>query len=403
MESSGTETVANLGARIRGKFAQMSRSDIARVVLFILAARLLLGCLGYLWLAATPTPETVKETKAFSTTPLDKEVDAFRTGDVGWYLDIAEHGYADRPFTADRQENWAFFPLFPIVWRAVSSVAPNEMASGILLSSLFFLLAMVLLYRLLAPDVGHRAAFLTVVIMTVFPASYYATRPGPEALFLLLSIGAFLCARNEHWLATGALGALAALTRPYGLLLIVPLGYMAYRQTRRNARFDVTVLSLTLLPIALVAFMAYLFKLTGNAFAWLDIQRAWGTGVTWPFNGLVAFFSSPSVLDWWGWNLTPISVVATLGAIALVLVAWRCPKVNREYAIWASINVIVLISRDVTEAAPRLILTVFPLMLVAALLLEKRATARTFFIFLCGALQIFFFLALLQGTFWALT
>jgi dolichyl-phosphate-mannose-protein mannosyltransferase len=276
------------------------------------------------------------------------------------------------------------------------------MASGIPLSSLFFLLAMVLLYRLLAPDVGHRAAFLTVVIMTVFPASYYAVRPGPEALFLLLSIGAFLCARNGDWLATGVLGALAALTRPFGVLLIIPLAYMAYRQTRRNGRFDTTILSLTLIPIALVAFMAYLYKLTGNAFAWLDILRAWHTGVTWPFS-LVAFFSGPSVVDWWGWNLTPISVLATLGAVALVLIAWRCPRVNREYVIWASINVIALVSRDVTEAAPRVILTVFPLMLVAALLLEKRATARMFFIYLFGTLQIMFFLAFLQGEFWALT
>jgi hypothetical protein len=102
MRASGTRTVADLGARIRGKFAQMSRSDLARIVLFVLAARLLLACLGYLWLAATPNAETVKEAMAFSSAPYDKEVDAFRKADVNWYLDIAKHGYEERQFTADR-------------------------------------------------------------------------------------------------------------------------------------------------------------------------------------------------------------------------------------------------------------------------------------------------------------
>jgi Gpi18-like mannosyltransferase len=388
-------------SRSRVRLSQLRHSDVARIVAFVIAARVLLLAAGYLWLAATPGP-TVEET-SFTKQPVIREVEAFRTADVSWYLDIARHGYEERSFSDERRANWAFFPLYPVVWAAASTVVPFEMASGILLSTLFFILAMVLLYRLLAPDIGDRAALLTVVFVTVFPASYYALRPGPEALFLLLSVGAFLSARNRIWLAAGSLGALATLTRPQGALLIVPLAYMCYRQVRRTGRFDVSMLSLALIPAALIGFMVYLREVTGNAFAWLDIQRAWRTGLDWPFSDILSFVLHPRVTDWWGWNLTPVSVLATVGAVVLVVLAWRMPKVRPEYAIWASVNVVVLLSRDVTQAAPRFILPIFPLMLVVAVLLERRPAARVFFVYVCGVLQVMFFLAFLQGEYWALT
>ena len=49
------------------------------------------------------------------------------TADVNWYLGIAEHGYEHIPFNADVPRHWAFFPLFPVLWR-LASLVTGELA-----------------------------------------------------------------------------------------------------------------------------------------------------------------------------------------------------------------------------------------------------------------------------------
>src|SRR5690606_18317434 len=63
-------------------------------------------------------------------------------GDAGWYHGIATDGYAQRPFDDSRQENWAFFPLHPLLWRGVSAIIGDSTAATLLWSNLLALLAL---------------------------------------------------------------------------------------------------------------------------------------------------------------------------------------------------------------------------------------------------------------------
>ena len=75
----------------------------------------------------TPSPETEAnwwEPKLELTAPGfgDSLAGLVRLYDASWYATIAEHGYDAGPFDASAQHNWAFFPLHPLIWRAVASV-----------------------------------------------------------------------------------------------------------------------------------------------------------------------------------------------------------------------------------------------------------------------------------------
>ena len=108
--------------------------------------------------------------------------------DCNWYVSIAVHGYERRPFTADRQTNWAFFPLLPLVLRYASRLTGDPQLTGVALSHLFLFVALWLLYKTarlfgLADADADRAVFY----LAAFPVSYFFSLPMTESLFLLLT------------------------------------------------------------------------------------------------------------------------------------------------------------------------------------------------------------------------
>src|SRR5207237_1359990 len=92
--------------------------------------------------------------------------------------------------------------------------------------------AFVLLYRLARVDIGRRAAILTVLLVALSPVGFFLLAPYTEALFLATTVASFWLARTRHpWLA-GIAGGAAGLTRLQGGLLLLPLGYLAWRDLR---------------------------------------------------------------------------------------------------------------------------------------------------------------------------
>ena len=67
---------------------------------------------------------------------------------------------------------------------------------------------------------------VALLLVAFFPAALFFSAVYSESLFLLLSVGAVLAARQGRWAWAGALAALAALTRNSGVLLLVPLALL---------------------------------------------------------------------------------------------------------------------------------------------------------------------------------
>jgi hypothetical protein len=283
-----------------------------------------------------------------------------------WILNIARNGYEKEPFNTNLQHTWAYFPLYPLILRAVGSVTGNLPVTGIVLSSVMLLGALIFLYRtVLAFGYDSSVADRTVFYVAAFPVSYFFSLSQTESLFLLLTVGCFYAARRERWLLAGVCGALASATRFAGVFLIVPLVILYWQSSvaaGRKVRID--ALSLLLVPSGLLAFMLYLRTITGNAFAFSDIQVAWGhnAGVFW--RPLSWYLSDPHQLVW-NWDFRLLNFAAAVTALVAGLILLR----RREWAFGAYtlISILVPLSYQASlQSIARYAMVIFPVFIVLA-------------------------------------
>lgn len=152
-------------------------------------------------------------------------VSPLRLWDGLWYKLIAERGYG----FADA--NAAFWPLFPWLMRLghnVTGWAPETV--GWIIANVSFFGALILLYRLVSLDFDSRVARRTLWAIALFPTALFFSAVYTESLFLMLAVGALLAARRGNWWLAGIVGAFAALTRSYGVLLLIPFAVLFLQQ-----------------------------------------------------------------------------------------------------------------------------------------------------------------------------
>lgn len=226
----------------------------------------------------------------------------------GWiYVDIAQHGYR-------ALGQAAFFPLYPLCIRLLAFCLGGHTALvGLLVANASSLGAYGLLLLVVEREAGPIAARRALLFLLCFPTAFFLAAAYSESLFLLLSLGAFYALRRHAWLAAGALAALATLTRPIGILLLLPLAVEAYPALRLS-RFSSLPRSLgarglahdaatpaedvisprrawgkrisLLLPIfALAGYCGYLALRFGHPLGFLDAEGGtWGRRVSWPWD-----------------------------------------------------------------------------------------------------------------------
>ncbi len=150
--------------------------------------------------------------------------------DAIWYVWISEHGY-------NVLQTTGFFPLYPLLVHAGSwIVGGSAVIAGIAISLIAALVGLAIVHRLTELEFGDLgSASAAVKLMAFAPFAFYLSAVYTEALFLALSAGTFLAARRGRWALAGALGALAAMTRVTGLLLIVPVVMLFLYGPREDA------------------------------------------------------------------------------------------------------------------------------------------------------------------------
>jgi mannosyltransferase PIG-V len=198
--------------------------------------------------------------------------------DSVWYLAIANDGYP-----ADDPRRAAFFPLYPLLVRTANALVREPILAGALVSLVCFAVALVLLHRLTALELGAPAARATVWALALFPASVFFSAVYSEALYLMLSVGCLYAARTGRWGWAGVAGALGAATRSAGVLLVVPLAVVWLARGERRPRGAAAI---ALVPLGLVAFCAALAAGGGDALAPFHAQDTWFRHFAGPFAGV---------------------------------------------------------------------------------------------------------------------
>jgi len=110
---------------------------------------------------------------------------------------------------------------------ALRALIGNELAAALLVANAACLAGFVLLYILLNRLAGSGSARAGVLGLAVFPTAFFLVAPYAEPVFMAFGCAALVAMlAKRHWLAFGA-GLLAALSRPFGVLICLPMAAIA--------------------------------------------------------------------------------------------------------------------------------------------------------------------------------
>ncbi|MGH2640519.1 MAG: mannosyltransferase family protein [Actinomycetota bacterium] len=253
-------------------------------------------------------------------------IDATERQDAVWYLRLADEGWSGEDASA------AFFPLYPLAVRAVAWMLPgDELMAALLVSNLAFLGALLALFALTADAFGERVARRAIVVAAIFPTAFFFLAPYTESLFLFLSLLAFRAARWDRWGHVAVTGALAALTRSVGLLLIPALLVEAFaaRRGRSGSRRAVAGRAAGAAAISLgpLAWFSWWGLAQGNWLAPLDAQALWGRELQPPWVTLThAVDFAWSFRSYWLLDLVLVSIA--IAGLALAVPALRASEIT---------------------------------------------------------------------------
>jgi hypothetical protein len=209
--------------------------------------------------------------------------------DGGWYRLIARWGY--RTHTPGRESPVAFFPGYPLAMRYAGRAIGDTAIAGMVLTALSGLGATLAFWRWCRDRTSARAAATAVLVLLVYPYSYYLYGViYADALFLLATLLAFWSVERDRPLAAGLLGAVATLTRPVGIAVVVGLAVRSLERrgalvrprwlgvpTRLSLRSVRPRDGLVVLAAAgLAAYMWFLWRRFGDPLLFSHVERYWG-------------------------------------------------------------------------------------------------------------------------------
>ena len=198
---------------------------------------------------------------------LSPELFAWANFDGEHYLSIAIYGY--------KALQQVFFPTYPMIISFLAKFFSSDPLSklinstliGLIISNASFLLALLFLYDLLRLDFSKKIAFFTIILLLIFPTSFYFGAVYNEAFFLLVTVLAFLNARKGNWFWASFFGMIASATRLFGIFLFPAFLIEAYLQKKYRGVFWIF-----LVPLGLGLYMYYQYVTVGDPLAFYHLQ-----------------------------------------------------------------------------------------------------------------------------------
>ncbi len=263
------------------------------------------------------------------------------------YLAIARDGY--KPL------EYFFFPVFPLLMRYFSNLG------GLIISNLFFLVALVGLYKLARLDFKEKVVRLTIILLLVFPTSFYFGMYYTESFFLALVVWSFYLFRKRKFLIGSILAALASATKVVGVIMFPPFGLLAY--------------------------IYYLWKTTGDPLIFLHQVSIFGqqrssTLILLPqvFYRYV-FEILPHVSYSYFPNIFTTYLEFACGIVFLFLIIYGFFKLRISYSIYALAAYLIPTLAGSFSSMPRYVLVIFPVFILSASILDKIPKIYRYLIF----------------------
>jgi hypothetical protein len=391
-------------------------SLLSRVLLPYLVSRTLILLLAILleWLLVSGS---VKRYAYLSEAPLSPLSSAF---DANWYGGIASGGYNTSP-DLTQQHNYHFLPLYPSLMRVtgdlvgLGAIDGGYNLAGVVLSHIFFIAALMLLYQLTSQVWKNESlAMRAVWLMCALPWSFVFSMTYTESLFLALTLAALLVAYRAREkpdagqaLLAGLLAMFAALTRQQGILVALAAVWLL-AITPRGVSLAVRIRNALLggapAILAFGAFALYIGVKTGNLLAVIQAKGAWGEG--WVSDLYRVFILPPANPAWSLDFMETIALVTwTVLTIAVVALALSLRR-SSEYRVgglagWAFVGyatasyLLAITNAQANQSWGRYMLVAFPCVWVLGGWLSKETTFLRVVIVSIGFQAVFFAAAII--------
>lgn len=305
--------------------------------------------------------------------------------DAGWYRGIAASGYKFKP---DQPSNAAFFPVYPMLIRAVYVVVGSHsevswFVCGIVVSNAALVAVLAYLFVLVRLEFDEETARRAVLYILIFPTTLFLSAVYAESVFLAFTIGSFYHARKREWWLAGILGCAATMSRPTGIVLLVGLCVEYLLQCEFSWRkVRINILALGLVPLGLAGFFTYLHYAAGTATAATQAQYAWGLRLQGQWRTLAPFFRQGVEV-----HGTTVDLGFTLVFFALViLTAFR---LRASYATYSVAYLIFITMWGSLESVPRYVLGLFPVIILLALIGRNDVFHRSYVPISAGLAALF--------------
>lgn len=316
------------------------------------------------------------------------------------YLLIAANGYT---------QNAGFFPMYPILIFFLTSIIspsaaiypfyPVQYLAVLFVSNLLFLLALIILYKLIRLDHEDEVAVWGIIFILLFPTSFFFASIYSESLFLLLTLLSFYFARTNRWFLASICGGLLTATRFVGIAIIPALIYEFVKNEKSLVKLKSLFLFIT--PLGLLSYMLFNFLKWGDAFYFIQAQGSFYNERSVDSIVLIAqtIFRyikilttlSPSIFEWW---IAILEISVFFFVSIMFFVAWK-KKVRLSYLIFALICFLIPASTGTFSGLPRYVLILFPIFI--ALALVKSKLVKISYAVICFILLFILFMLFSKG------
>ena len=366
-------------------------TDVIGPVVVIRLALLLVGWLSQIVLPNPSYPAQEAITRGWHLSQ-SRLLDMWARWDSGWYLSIVQAGYSASGDIQTTQSNIAFFPLYPYLIKLFVLLLPERMRTtervlivALLISNILLIAALILLHKLITDFSDRALAQRTILYILLFPTGFFLFCFYTESAFLFLSVAAFYAASRKSWALACLCGSLLSLTRPLGVLIVIPLLWMYMESVGwKPLKIRKDVLWFLLIPLGLLSFLLYAHHLTGDYLAPIHAQKAWQKTFAMPWTTFLHPVGGSL-------HVTHVEQVLTILFIVLSLLSlFKLPSMS--YGIYSLLLILPPLTSGTLISTSRYYVVLFPAFIIMALL-GRRAVFDNLFKLIFFALQILFFIA----------
>jgi hypothetical protein len=294
--------------------------------------------------------------------------------DGKWFISAAQHGWPRHlPMVNGHVtgNTSAFFPLYPLAIRGLSSVTSlSPLTSGLVISGATGLTAVLGVGMLVRNYAGEQRAKRAALLFVVFPGTFVFSLAYSEGIAIsCLSFGLLALLRNK-WLVAGVLGLLATATSPIALAFVLSCAWCAGRESIGHHNWR-SLAAPVLAPLGFLGFMLWLWEHTGVLSAWrLTERQGWQSypSFVYPVHIMARFVSNPVAPTETGQILFVGTVVGLIGMV--LAVRQRQPAPVLIYGVTAF--VLAAVAAPV-GLRPRFLLLAFPLVVAFGTYFRGRA------------------------------